>query len=70
MDTQAGRGDGLAVAGFLQALCFYYPTALRSIYTIALYGYYPMTLYDCYPNCVEKGLVPPGWKCGPAPRCR
>jgi hypothetical protein len=53
-------------AVFLQASCFYYPIVLRCIYAIALYGYYPVT----YLNRIERGLVPPAWECGPAPRCR
>ena len=42
---------------------------LRCIYTIALYGYYPITLHQFY-LIVERGLVPPVWKCSPTPRCR
>src|ERR1700693_1562917 len=38
----------MAIAVFLQFSCFYYPIALRRIYTIALYYYYLITLYHCY----------------------
>src|SRR5271163_373464 len=44
----ASFSGGLATADFLQASCFYYPIALRRIYTSAVYVYYPITLYHVY----------------------
>jgi hypothetical protein len=44
--------------------------ALRRIYTIALYVSYLIRLYRFYLKLCERGLVPPAWKRGPAPRCR
>jgi hypothetical protein len=55
------------MAGFLQASCFHYLIALRRIYTIALYINYPITLYHFYLIVSREDLVPPAWKCGPAP---
>ena len=56
------------MAGFLQASCFHYPIVLRCIYTIALYVLLSYYVVPFLSYCVERGLGPPAWKCGPALR--
>src|SRR5580658_1566147 len=43
---------------------------LHRIYTIALYVNYPIKSHHFYLNCVERGPLPPAWKCGSASRFR
>ena len=38
---------------------YYCAVRLLSYYVVPFLSY-----------CVERGLFPPAWKCGPAPRCR